>query len=269
MKNKRLELLVIGILAGFTSLIAWKGRDIVNFLETQYNKRAPIEWVYKSSSSEKTVLKSSFEKKVLPSGHTLYVVYGQHFSQDGAEHIYKNTVPDIEKNPRGWLFLVEGGLKDGRTVGPENRFAEALSERYNIPVDDVIVCDYEVVDIVKEQGFGEDEIYQRILFSRYAVASAILGYSESRSRDCAAKEVARLSGKDEEYLGRLIGDYLSQKPDEEREKQLDCAILNARNQISRQNLEEILGSPNTPKNILLIIGGKHYEITRFQEPTSK
>ena len=267
MKRKSLELLLVGALVGATVLLGLKGRDIADYLKTQYNRNAPIEWVYKSCSSDKSVLKSDFEKKTLPSGHTLYVVFGDHFSQDAAEHIYSNVSLEIEKNPSDWLFLIEGDLNDGEIVGPEDRFAKALSERYSIPVDDVIVGDYDprVIELVKEEGFSENEIYSDILYIRFVLSHLIGQNSESKSRDYAVEEVSRLTGRDKEYLGKLIDVYLPNRHtgNKEREEQLDNSILNARNKISQKNLEGVLESPTTPKNILLVIGGRHYSITEF------
>ena len=268
MRRKNLELLLVGALAGATALFAWKVRDIADYLEMQYNRNAPIERVYKSCSSEKSVLKSDFERKTLPSGHTLYIVYGDHFSQDAAEHIYKEVAPEVEKNPSNWRFLIEGNLNSGSPVGPENRFAKALSERYAISVDDVIVGDYDsrVIDIVKAKGFSEDEIYSKILYTRFVVSHLVGKNNETKSRDYAVEEVARLTGKDEAYLGRLIDDYLPNRHNgnKERWEQLDTSILNARNKISQENLASVLESPSTPKNILLVVGRRHYDIVHLK-----
>lgn len=271
MERKSLELLLVGALAGATALWNWKGRDISNYLRTQHNRNAPIEWVYESSSSDNTISKSDFEKKTLPSGHTLYVVYGSHFSQKAVEHIYKNVVPELEKNPSNWMFLVEGGLRETHYC-PETRFADALSKRYSISVDDVIVLysDLRVIDIVKSEGFSEEEIYSNMLYNNILYneywANRILGENnEVKSIDYAIEEIAKVTGKNESYLGKLIDKYLSSRfnNDEEREEQLHNSILNARNKISQENLATVLKSSTTPKNILLVIGRSHYAITDF------
>lgn len=269
MKRENLDLLLKGgFIAAFTGLFIWKGENCINYLQTQFNKKAPIEWVYKLCSSEKSVLKSDFERKVLPSGDTLHVVYGQHFSQDAAEHIYNNVAPEIEKNPSDWLFLVEGvDFNETFTFGPENKFAKALSDRYSIPTDDVIAGDYEkkVIDIVKEQGFSEDEIFINMMYTRYAIARGITKRSKSESRNYAVREVSELTGKEKGYLGGLIDEHMRNfyKADIRREEQLHKAILDARNQVSKENFKGVLDSPDTPNNILLVIGGSHYDITEF------
>ncbi|MFC1787439.1 hypothetical protein ACFLY8_05360 [Halobacteriota archaeon] len=263
MKHKSLELLLLEALVGSTTLIARKFRVIVDYLEKQY-KKCSIKWAYKSCSSEKSISKSYFEKKILPSGHTLYVVYGSHFSHYAVDRIYFNVVPEIEKNPSNWLFLVEGGLQAAK-IAPENRFVKAISERYNIPVNDVIVedCDPRVIDIIENQGFSEDEIYTNFLSGAFSYCFSIKKQNESVSRDFAVKFVSTSLGKDEGYLGKLIDAYVHtrHKRNEKRKKQLDNAILNARNQISKQNLEKILESTAVPQNILLVIGRLHYSIT--------
>ena len=77
-----------------------------------------------------------------------------------------------------------------------------------------------------------------------------------------SKEVGT-TGKEKKYLEKLIDTYLPNrhKRDKDRTKRIEEAILEARNQISKKNLEQVLRDQDTPENILLVIGGAHYKIT--------
>ena len=276
--NKGLGVLVVASAIVLFSYMPGKHQDYHGYAKKKTRQQASLEEIYRQCVPDNmpnikfnpdSYFDSYFEEKYSHTGHKLYVVFGYHYARDAARHIFSRVVPDLVKEPSGWLFLVEGKEFDS---GPENCFALHLAEKYHIPVDDVIVKDVNarVIKKVQEQGFSEDEVYTKLLFARYVVSKAVNSslsknslIADANARKHAVQEVSWETGRNRAYLESLLNDYIDNFSLERcaRMRKVDSSILEVRNGISRERLEELLSCPSTPKKILLVIGGAHYCIT--------
>lgn len=277
MKKKTLGIILFSALMGLSPAAESRlGKEPVKQIEKQDFKRASIAEIFEYCSCEtKYDSVSYFEKKLLKTGHNLYVIFGFHYSEYALNHLYIDVAPDVTKDPENWLFLVEGAISN---TGPENCFALALADKYNIHVDDIIVCDFEleVINAVKKQGFSEDEIYTRLLANEYKPKNTLPPLEnifplenisplkvKVDSMDYAVKTIAGRTGKNRNYLNYLMQIHVDiftkeTQKDKTRKAHLDQTVLDVRNQMSKKNLEQILQDASTPQNVLLVMGGAHY-----------
>jgi hypothetical protein len=192
-------------------------------------------------------------------GKTFRIIAAEHFSRQAAEYIESIAREEI-KNPREWLFLIEGGEVSGIY---ECEIAKRIAKKLNIPIHDPIFeyySDPEIIELyfslpedVIQQKESKEIVYGQILIS-------LISYHPNPTN--ALESVANRFGLEPQEVISYMQKAVEEKNKNEyvylqRMEQLRKNLLYISNAISAQVLHYYLKKYPDRNNVLLYLGLDH------------
>ncbi|MBI4162341.1 MAG: hypothetical protein HY513_01550 [Candidatus Aenigmarchaeota archaeon] len=204
-------------------------------------------------------------------GKTLYIIGEVHNSKAPVDYVHTVIVPKMEKSPGAWMMLKEAAGTYVASVfsAPAHFYFQELAEYFGLPYLDPLedIGSEKVRSTIRHACKVSDEDIERFVTCQVIkpyseLTTGVDGSRSSGHDEIIIKGVMRHFRKSRDYAERLI--TAGPLPFE-----VEFAIGDAWNSISRANIDKILGEYSSKAFVLVEVGNAHVPIFETQNSGSK